>query len=129
MARGVRLVELDVGGLDGELAAVGHGVAGVDRQVHQHLLDLARVGVDHAEVGREHLDEVDVLADEAPEHLLDPRGDLVQVERHGLQHLLAAEGQQLAGQRRRALAGLLDLQEIVPQRVALAQRRPCANAV
>ena len=80
-----------------------------------------------AEVRREHLDEVDVLAEDPPEHLLDPGGDLVQVQRHGLQHLLAAEGQELPGQRRRALAGLLHLQQIVLERVALAhavQREP-----
>ena len=30
--------------------AVGHGVAGVEDQVHEHLLDLAGVGVDPAQV-------------------------------------------------------------------------------
>ena len=85
VARRVLLVELDVGGLDGELASLGHGVAGVDHEVHEHLLDLARVGQRQAEVGREHLHEVDVLAEDPPEHLLDPRGDLVQAQRHGLQ--------------------------------------------
>ncbi len=54
-----------------------------------------------AEVWREHLDKFDVLAEDPPEHLLDPRSDLVQVQRHGLQHLLAAEGQELPGQRHR----------------------------
>ena len=33
-------------GLDPDVAALGHGVAGVDNQVDQHLLDLALVGAD-----------------------------------------------------------------------------------
>ena len=44
----VGLVELNVTGLDDQLAALGHGVAGVDRQVHDHLLHLAGVGLDRA---------------------------------------------------------------------------------
>ena len=36
--------ELDVGGLDGERAAVGHRVARVHREVHEHLRELVGVG-------------------------------------------------------------------------------------
>ena len=111
--RRVLLVDLHVGGLDRELAALGHGVAGVDHEVHEHLLDLTRVGQGQAEVGRERLDELDVFAEDPPEHLLDTRGDLVEVEADGLQHLLAAEGQKLPGQRHRAIGGFLHLREIV----------------
>ena len=39
-------VQRDVGGFDGELAALRHGVASVDRQVHDDLVDLARIGAD-----------------------------------------------------------------------------------
>ena len=39
----VVLVEIEVFDLDAELAAVGHGVAGVDAEVHQHLMNLRRV--------------------------------------------------------------------------------------
>ena len=38
-------------GVDDQPAAVGHGVAGVDGQVHQHLLDHAGVGVDQRRRG------------------------------------------------------------------------------
>ena len=42
------------------------------------------------------------------------RDDGVQVEHPRLEHLLAAEGQELLGERRGPLAGLLDLLEVVP---------------
>ena len=45
---GVGLIELDVGRLDGDRAAEGHGVAGVDDEVHDDLVDLASVGADEA---------------------------------------------------------------------------------
>ena len=51
MEAGVVVVELDVGGLDGQFAAVGHGIAGVDGQVHDDLLDLAGIGLDRARSG------------------------------------------------------------------------------
>ena len=43
------LVERDVGGLDGELAALRHGVAGVHGKIHDDLVDLAGIGADGAE--------------------------------------------------------------------------------
>ena len=83
------------------------------------MLDLAGVGTHQPEVWREHLDEIDVLAEDALEASSRTLGDLVQVQRHGLQHLFAAEGQELPGQRGRALGGLLDLRQILPVWVAL----------
>ena len=44
-----RLVEFDVGGLDCELAALRHRVPRVHDQVHDDLLDLARIGLHVAE--------------------------------------------------------------------------------
>ena len=45
-------------------------------------------------------DELDVLADEAAQHAVHVADDLVEVEDLRLQHLLAAEGEQLARERR-----------------------------
>ncbi len=44
--RDVVLVEIRVGGLDGEAAAVGHGVARVDGEVDDGVLELVGVGED-----------------------------------------------------------------------------------
>jgi len=43
-------IEFDVGCLDYQLAPVEHRIPSVDRQVHDDLLDLSRVGFDAAKV-------------------------------------------------------------------------------
>jgi len=43
MAAGVGDVQLDIGRLDGDAAAAGHGVAGVNGEVQQDLLQLTGV--------------------------------------------------------------------------------------
>ena len=72
----------------------------------------ARTGPRLASIG----DELDVLADQPPQHLLDLGHDRVQVQDPGLQHLLAAEGQELAGEPGRALGGLRDLVDVLVRR-------------
>src|SRR2546422_6373482 len=47
----VLLVERDARRPDAQPAAAGHGVAGVDGEVQEHLLELPRVGVDRARGG------------------------------------------------------------------------------
>ncbi len=101
-------IERDVGGLDGELAAVRHGVARIHGQVHDDLLDLSGIGLDGAEFGAGHHDQVDVLADQAREHLQVFGDDFVQVDDLRRQHLLAAEGEQLARKRGGAFGGAGD---------------------
>ncbi len=61
----VRGVEIHAGGLDGESAAPGHGVAGVDHQVHDDLLELPGIGPDGGagRLGREA--QFDVFPDQA----------------------------------------------------------------
>ena len=49
MFAAVELVELAIACFDLQLAAVGHGVARVDGEVHDDLLDLALIGFDAAE--------------------------------------------------------------------------------
>jgi len=61
-------VKGDVGGLDGELTALRHGVAGVHGDVHDDLVDLARIGADRAQRRAWNHDQIDVLADHAGEH-------------------------------------------------------------
>ena len=79
-------------------AALRHGVAGVDREVHDDLLDLAGSALTLPSPRPGAVHEVDVLADEPPEHRLDVADDRVQVEDLRREHLLAAEGEQLARQ-------------------------------
>ena len=78
-----------------------HRVAGVGGEVEDHLLELRAVGLDRREVGREPDADADVVADDPAQHRLHVGDDLVEVEHARVQHLPAAEGQQLARERRR----------------------------
>ena len=109
MRPAILLVQLHVGGLQGELVSAGHGLAGVDRQVHDDLLHLALVGLDGVQVLSQGGDELYVLAQDAPEHLLHVSDDQVEAEDGGLQYLAAAECQELAGEGCGALSRLADL--------------------
>ncbi len=79
--------------LDGNLAAGGHGVAGVDAEVHQDLLDLSRIGTDDPQVMTGKEVECDVLTDHASDHLHQVGDHVVQVDIFHLEHLPPAEGQ------------------------------------
>ena len=103
LGRGHRLQR----GLDGQAAAAGHGVAGVDREVHQHLLDLARVGLDRAGLADGADVELEVLADQPPQHAIELADDRVEIDDARLDDLPAGEQQQLAGQGSGALGGAL----------------------
>ena len=109
MRVGVRGVEAGRVRGDEQLAAAGHGVAGVDGEVDEHLLDHAGIGLDEGQLGGVTALQVDVLADDPLEHLGQVRDHFVQHQRLGLHDLLAAEGEQLAGQVGRAFGGGRDL--------------------
>ena len=87
----------------------GHGVAGVDGQVQQHLLHHAGVGLDH----RRRLAVIQlqrhVLAQKPAEHVRHVADDFVHVQLLGLDELAAAEGEQLPRQPGGAFGGLGDL--------------------
>jgi hypothetical protein len=56
----VGIVEDDAGGANGDFAAAGHGVFGVDHQIHDDLLELAGIGAGAADVGGEAGGEFDI---------------------------------------------------------------------
>src|SRR5215831_10195204 len=94
-----RMCEPSLGRMPGGVgASPARTVAGIDGKVHDDLLDLAGIGLDAAEAGLGQGDEIDGLADQALEHGLHARDDVVEIEDLGRQHLLAAEGEELAGE-------------------------------
>ena len=110
-------IELYVGCFDGQLPAVGHRVARVDRQVHDHLLELVGIGAHAAELRRQHGHERDMLADQPPQHAVHLRDHAIEIEHFGLQHLSAAVREQLSRQRCRSLGGFANLFHVPPFRV------------
>jgi hypothetical protein len=85
--------------LDGERPVPMHRVARIHRQVHDHLLELRAVGQHRHRAMRGERDEVQRCAEERSEHRCHLRDNLVEIEHLGAQHLLAAEGEQLRGER------------------------------
>ena len=122
MCAGVVVVQIDVRGLDRELAAVRHGVAGVDHEVHDHLLDLSRIGIDAAQLRIGSLVLSSMSSPISRRSMLLHAGDHgVQVEDLGLQHLPAAEREQLPGERGGPVACLHDLIDRSPVRILRTQ--------
>jgi hypothetical protein len=113
----VGLVEVDVAGLDGEPTAVGHRVAGVEDEVHDHLLDLPGVDLDVVKVGGGDDVQLDVLADDAREHAPRLRERLVEVDDAWREHLPPAEGEELLRQLRGSQPGRADLRRLDAHRV------------
>ncbi len=113
---------LHILGLDAQRPAVRHGVARIDHQIQDDLFELPRVGFYPVQLGIQNKRELDVLLDQAAEHFVQIADGLVDIEDHGLDHLLAAEHQQLAGERSRAASGLLDLLEAAAIRVRRSWR-------
>jgi hypothetical protein len=74
---------------------------------------LARVGLDVTQIRSENGGEIDVLTDQAAEHGADVNDAGVEVEHAQIEHLLAAEGEELAGEGEAAVGGLDHLLEAV----------------
>ena len=104
---GATVVEPFVGGLDGDAPAIRHRVAGVDAEVEQRILELARIDQHRPQPARGHHFEGDRRADGAAEQILHAHHQPVHVGGLRVQGLAPREGEQAVGQRRRALGGTL----------------------
>jgi len=102
---------------------LGHGIARVHGQVEHHLLNLAGIGLDLPEVGRQIRGQIDVLADESAEHLLKVGNQVVEVEDLWGHQLFAAKGEELPSQGGSLQAGLFDILETF-MHLARLQFRP-----
>ena len=109
MHAGIAVVERDVAGFDGELAALGHGISRVDREIHDDLPDLAGIGLHGAEIRSRNHGQINVFSNHASEHLGVFSHHGVQVHDLGCNHLLAAEGEELAGECGCTLGGASNL--------------------
>ena len=107
--RGGGFVEFGGGGLNDELSAFGHGVTGINREIHQHLVHHAPVGMDEQLLHRKFELQMDVVAECAPQHFGQLVDGFVQIQFSKLQCFFPAEQKQLAGQRGGALCGRADL--------------------
>ncbi len=105
MHLGIAIIERDIGGFYGELAAMRHGIARVHRQIHDDLLNLAGVGLHRAEIRSRNHGQIDVFANNSREHLGVFGHHAVEIHHLRRDHLFAAKGEQLAGEPGGAFGG------------------------
>ena len=105
-------VEPHVAGGDADLAAARHGVAGVDDEVHDHLLELALVDAHRREVGAVLDAERHLVGQQAVQQVRELGERVLEVDDGRAQRLLAREGEQLAHQRGGAVGVLADLHQV-----------------
>ena len=104
-----RFVDFDSRGREGQLAAVGHGIARIQRKIHDDLFDIAGISENRRQIGSQLHIKGDVLADESPQHRNRLLNNLIERERSPLDDLLSAVGEKLAGQSRSAFRRALHL--------------------
>ncbi len=109
------------GGFNAQLAAIRHGVAGVQRQVEQGVFQLVRVGHHHQIVFVGKRGDGDGLRQRAAHQLGHAANQAVDLHRLRLQRLLAREGQQPLDQLDAALRRLHGRVEVIAHFAALAQ--------
>jgi len=118
--RGHHVVHVD--GRDTQLAALGHGVAGVGDEVQEGVVQQARIAGHLRLAGRQIELQLDIGGEAEPQlgdHLVD---DLVQVHLDGAVHALASVGEQLRGQFPATPYGDQDMFDEFRQGGVLAQR-------
>ena len=121
MQPGIARVQFHAGGLDQQLAAEWHGIPGVHREVHDHLLEVMRIGADRTVDGLERDAHLDVLPHQAREHRPQVLDHAVEIQHARFQDLFAAEGQQLPRQSHGAFPGLGDFFHRAPERIGTFQ--------
>src|SRR5260370_28280477 len=111
----VFFVKINIARLDGEFSAFWHRVARIHRKVQNYLLNLTGISFDASEIGLKRGAQIDVFSYETTQHLLHLGYDGLEIEDFRLQDLSATESQELTGQRRSTVAGLLYLFKVRQQ--------------
>jgi len=107
-------------GLNDQFSAVRHGVSGIDGKIHDGELDLAAIHANLcSRIPRQEL-RGDVLSQQVRKHFHELLDHVVQVHGAQILRLLAAEGQELRGDRRTAICRLANLFRILGNGLVLA---------
>ncbi len=90
-------------GADRDRPALCHGIARVDDEIDDNLLELARVGAHGTQIAAMRHIEADIFAEQAFQQAGDFRDHVGQLEHLRAQRLLPRKGEQLTGERRGAV--------------------------
>src|SRR5207244_3179465 len=121
--------QIRIFGFDAECASARHGIARVQREVDEYLLELRRIGADRAQIGITNRLQLDVFTDESGEHIAGLAKRIAHIQNLRAEHLPFAEPEQMTDERIRALSRLLDTQNFVAQRIFLFQTAENENAI
>src|SRR5208282_2171559 len=99
--------------LENKLAAPGHSVARVDRQVDDDLVELGGIGFDDRGGGFGDDENFDIVTHQRAEKFADVAQAFVEIEQTRLNGGRAAEGEELASERRSAFGRFLDVVNIM----------------
>jgi hypothetical protein len=111
LAERFRFADFSDSGVHAELATARHGIAGVDDEVHDDLLELAGVQMNRATCVQLRA-QLDVLGDQAMQHFLELADRLVEVQQLWVADLSSAEGEQLTRQSTSSLGAAFDLLQV-----------------
>ena len=117
----IGLVQHHVGRLQRHRAPAGHRITGVQRQVHDHLVHLSRIGPQRPEIVGQRRAQLDLLANDPFQHGAQFGDDHIQVQHPRFRDIPPAEAEQLLGQAGCPLARLPDMYRVPPQRVGRIQ--------
>ena len=98
----VIFIERDIVDGNAELAALGHGIAGIDDQVHQDLPDVTGVSLDAPRVLPGDNGHFDVLAHEPPQHFVQLFHHVIEVQ-HAAERALGLTRQLLVFSRKQTV--------------------------
>src|SRR6202140_1038654 len=98
----------DVRGFQCKLSALRHGIAGVDHEIHDDLLDLSGIGADTTSLRIELDHEFHFIAQHSEKHLAHVVDQGIEVKHLWAEYMLPAEGKQLPCQAGCTLRGADD---------------------
>jgi hypothetical protein len=93
MALHIIIVDDHIARFNGQLAACGHCITGIDHQVSNDLLELGRICFDRPQVRGQDRFQMNIFTDDALQQFVQLGHDGIKVQYLGLDNLLAAEGQ------------------------------------
>ena len=93
MAGRVSFIKGHIGCFDGDFAAMRHGIAGVDHQIHQNLLNLGGVYFYRSQTRGQGCFEIYIFANHAAKHFVKIGDNLIEVYDLRFNNLFAAKGQ------------------------------------
>src|SRR5579872_4617219 len=103
----------DVGAAQLQMAAIGHGVARIDREVHDDLLELQLIDLDRPQVAAVHNLETNLLTDQPAQHDGKVAQHFAKIENLRAQRLLARKRHKMPHQAGRAIGALPDLHDVL----------------